>query len=520
MPDTRNVKWNEVDRVFSNLHTDLEHEIRVQREAIPLVFVPGIMGTCLRLSGSKGREKKKDADGLPNMRWDPSHPYKFMWYWYRGSTPAFRKRMLVGRGNFNANMLEVADADPMGDGFQGIFNEYWGFLERLKKYDWGPLRKIFEFPVYAAGYNWTDSNESSGERLVSRIGRIIDEAKSITGLCEKVILITHSMGGLVSRATSEIHHARAKILGIVHAVQPATGAPAAYWRMKAGFEKEGFLDLKGRETSKVLGPSGPHVTPVLGNLPGGLQLLPNKLHRTNPTREYPQGVPGWLTVTKDGHKQLELPKSDPYEEIYRVPAQVFPASGEKPSTNKYWGLVDPDLLDPLHPPPKPTGPTKPNDPNAIRASAPRNGDAWQQYLSMLKMAENFHDKLQKKTHPHTFCLRGVGRTTTDVVELRIESSGARKAPYPERGFRGYFTDAAGNSMKAVLLGPAGEGDGTVALSSAAALDDPHRKPPGDLAVEVEHGAAYKNTTVQDYAIQAILALVKLRYESLRGPVKD
>jgi pimeloyl-ACP methyl ester carboxylesterase len=44
-------------------------------------------------------------------------------------------------------------------------------------------------------------------------------------MAEKVIVVTHSMGGMVSRALTEIHQCD-KVLGVSHGVLPATGAPA------------------------------------------------------------------------------------------------------------------------------------------------------------------------------------------------------------------------------------------------------------------------------------------------------
>src|SRR5205823_14044804 len=138
---------------------------------------------------------------------------------------------------------------------------------------------------------------NSGKKLAVRIKEIITEASEITGLCEKVILITHSMGGLVARWASEKAGAKASILGIIHGVQPVTGAAAAYWRIKAGFEGTG-------PTSRVLGHSAHEVTPILGNIPGGLQLLPNKLYETNGQAK------SWLTFTGEGVAMTPITQSE------------------------------------------------------------------------------------------------------------------------------------------------------------------------------------------------------------------
>lgn len=67
---------------------------------------------------------------------------------------------------------------------------------------------------------------------------MIDEFNESGYECKQVIVVTHSMGGLVGRAL--IHpmygNLQDKVAGIVHGVMPAIGAPAAYKRMRAGFE--------------------------------------------------------------------------------------------------------------------------------------------------------------------------------------------------------------------------------------------------------------------------------------------
>ena len=102
-----------------------------------------------------------------------------------------------------------------------------------------------------------------------------------------------------------------KVLG--YAAQSATGAPATYKRMRAGFEGPEQLFL-GRNSADVVA--------ILSQAPGGLELLP--------TADYNNGEP-WLKVRertvenkdKDKRKRneiLALPKhGDPYTEIYLSP---------------------------------------------------------------------------------------------------------------------------------------------------------------------------------------------------------
>jgi hypothetical protein len=514
MAKTHKINWWEVDKVQANLETHVEHEIVVQREAIPLVFVPGIMGTRLRRAGTNGTG---DQDGLPNLRWDPGSK-GFMWNNYVGKvgTPARRRRMLVGPPDkrFSAGYLEAHDSNPIKDGSSAIMGGespgqhkyYHEFLNVLQKHKWGELSKLFEFPVYAVGYNWTDDAEHVSKMVVKRIKAIIQEAKGVTGLCEKVILITHSMGGIVGRAASELSGGHGSILGIVHGVQPATGAPTAYWRMKAGFEPSTFFGA----VESALGKSGPKVTVVLGNIPGGLELLPTKNHRNNSTRDDLRGSPTvWLTVRDGKALPIALPTSDPYEEIYRIKAIVGPTE-DGPSNNAYLGLVDPDLLNPeLR---KPAGGNA-ND-AADAASSPAH-DPWNDYIKQLDVAKAFHEKLSFKAHPYTLCLTGTGGNTADVVEMVVSSTTKRKDSYPNQGFRGYFNDGAGKLKVAELQKAAGAGDGTVVVTSARALNVKGRPSPGDVDRAADHQEAFEDGAVQDWAIKAITTLCKLRYYSKR-----
>jgi len=54
-------EWHELEKKFSGLKTDLKHEIEVKREAIPLIFVPGIMGSV-----RVGQEQMGKAMGQTN----------------------------------------------------------------------------------------------------------------------------------------------------------------------------------------------------------------------------------------------------------------------------------------------------------------------------------------------------------------------------------------------------------------------------------------------------------------------
>jgi pimeloyl-ACP methyl ester carboxylesterase len=181
----------------------------------------------------------------------------------------------------------------------------------LKELDEKTVRAAIKgcwFPVHAMGYNWLRENAESGISIAKRIRALLKRYQDEGFQCEKVILVTHSMGGLVARAVihPDMGNLKEKVLGVVHGVMPAMGAGAAYKRIRCGFEGGGI-------STKILGATGAHVTPVLANAQGGLELLPSQAYGNH-----------WLQVKHKGKILRSLPeKGDPYEEIYKVRGKWF-----------------------------------------------------------------------------------------------------------------------------------------------------------------------------------------------------
>lgn len=149
--------------------------------------------------------------------------------------------------------------------------------------------------------------------LAKRIEDLIEKYKIQGFQCEKVILVTHSMGGLVARAIihPEIGKINEKILGIVHGVMPAVGAGAAYRRMRCGVESTGFGPT-AKITAGILGNNAREVTAVLADAQGALELLPSRFYGNN-----------WLEV-RQGDKLIgSWPEKCPYEEIYKIPGKWY-----------------------------------------------------------------------------------------------------------------------------------------------------------------------------------------------------
>lgn len=216
-------------------------------------------------------------------------------------------------------------------------------------------RAKFRMPVYACGYNWLDSNTRGAERLRDRIETIIAANNRNGHTCSQVVVVTHSMGGLVARRCALLPGMQDKIAGIVHGVMPAVGAAVAYRRCKVGMRDEDFA------AGLVIGSNGREVTAVFSQAPGALQLLPTAEYRAN-----------WLKVKDADDRDIEVqPSSDPYESIYL-------------RRDRWWGLIREEWLNPAGGRPL----------------------SWDQYSRNIRISRSFHEEIRGQYHPVTYVYYG------------------------------------------------------------------------------------------------------------------
>ncbi|MFY0567878.1 esterase/lipase family protein [Archangium lansingense] len=500
------IQWHQLFKPMKGMKQGAKNQLVVARETIPIVFVPGIMGT--RLKNSKGEKVWDPDDALFMLR-----KYGLAW-----RDAEDKKEMVVGK-KFNENFLEtyLDDEDHNEDkledfpgaderGWGGVsWSSYGAILTALHTQKWSPLARLcFKMPVYAFGYNWTGSNTTAGKKLKAFIDDIVEK-----NACEHVIIVTHSMGGLVTRSACIEHGANAKVLGIVHGVQPVTGAAAAYWRMKAGFERTNLMSIPA---AWVLGTNGEEVTALLANMPGGMQLLPSHHYTAN------DGSKQWLQFEDHTGKQMAaLPKSgDPYAEIYKEQKQ-------------YWRLVNPAFLAPGEDEDSPT-------------SAKTH---WAGYTQLVDKTKAFHDRVGLSPNAETSVFYGSGKEhlTADRVLYKLSPNGFMKKA--GEFFRVIWTwemaaAIAGGWGAAVYLGyeaitstdwwksrggfeaeitlndakllvtlqpPDGAGDGTVPESSGKGLKNDATGVP-----KIAHEPAYQDKVATDFTLQAI-------EKYIRGKVK-
>jgi hypothetical protein len=425
---TKKLTWSELLKKLTDIEVGKPLDVEVQKETIPIVFVPGIMGSRL----------KKDGKRV----WDPDDKFfMFRKYGTVFTGAASKKAALIG-DEFDPAALQpieddlkqakkFAEVDAQTPPEWGTASErgwttvFWGgygeILMKLQAKETfpAPLRAFFDFPVYACGYNWAASNIDAGKALAERIRQIVSKHQSKDGLCQKVIVITHSMGGLATRWAVEKEGVKDQVLGVIHGVQPALGSAAAYWRMKAGFERSKVMGFElPNPAAWVLGTNGAEVTALLGWMPGGLQLLPAPDYTDN------GGSADWLRLCDHEGKVLAAYGADAYDQIYK---------NEDPAA--YWRLVDKRYL-------------LPEDKTRVKPVV-----AWSKFCDKVDHARRFHKHLSGKAHPETQAFYGSGKkhASCDRAEYRAVVYDWRAAAKDARTIGTVVTLAAAPGVGTALL---------------------------------------------------------------------
>ena len=396
----------------------------------------------------------------------------------------------------------------------------------------------YDFPLYAMGYNWLESNAVSANRLKELVENTIPAFYKKKGrICDKVILITHSMGGLVARYYTEVLGGREKVYGVINAVQPSTGAAAAYTRMKCGNQKSFIID-------NVLGKDAAEMTAVLAQAPGPLQLLPSVEYRAKCSTDQKCSTSQkythqWLTITTPDRKLKSFPKTNPYDDIYL-------------NKEQWWCVCEPHLINPFN---------KKHDKKIMELD-------WKQYENIIKHdVKKFHEEISGKYHPNTYVFWGLdveaakdetkkikGKFLTydtvnwygeykkidfnsdtkrpadqyigDKNRLNLREKRAKRTLAIDTNNRKKSESESGNNQQGNIdyqtynaecytLEPAkANGDGTVSQHSGEVKEIPEESLRARMYFEVKHDSAYKESKkykdskkAQDFALRAIVDII-------------
>jgi pimeloyl-ACP methyl ester carboxylesterase len=220
---------------------------------VPLIFVPGVMGSRIVFAG-----KTWDPDANLNMvGWSQVEP-EDKFDWFDAGHP--------GRVRTDSDDLS---AEQIRRGWAGVSWKFYGqFILDLQAHRFGS----YTTPVYAVGYDWRQSNRRSGRYLGRKINAILEHEG-----VERYILVSHSMGGLVTRSflKDNPEGLRDKCLGIIHIAQPVNGGVVLVRRLFCGasMRYDGGYGIEGYVFSRILGTSRRDAVTITAGMPGPLQLL-------------------------------------------------------------------------------------------------------------------------------------------------------------------------------------------------------------------------------------------------------
>ncbi|MGJ7914601.1 esterase/lipase family protein [Massilia sp. LXY-6] len=538
------------------------------KRVLPIIFLPGIMGSNLRMSAERQKElKQKDnvawrpdnlgvtsvnsaAKALPQQRqlkldplqttvdiYDPSGLSEVSGDARHGNVELdknFRSPLLTDdlpKTKNSPTAVQKARARGWGEVFfksygellqhlesclnntfsEGRLQHEWRDVVGVEPRFWGSVPDLPQLPltvdelkqvangcwfaVYAFGYNWLQSNGVSAKQIAKRINKVIDDLNRTGYECQQVVVVTHSMGGLVGRALvhPKYGNLQDKVLGIVHGVMPAIGAPAAYKRIRAGFEDPGMMS--GPEESlaaKVAGNYGDEVTAVLANAPGALELLPTESYGNR-----------WLRVTHNGQDLDAWPKQgDPYSEIYKL-------------RGKWYSLFREEWINPSTWPPE------------------EGGGTFERTCDYLDRARIFHRNIASTYHANSYAHYGVdaerrsfGEVTWEVSKNCADPTGWRDWPIvsdtrqgklelvrwefnsPNKEFVPRVGAARNNSIYATILPAAAAGDQTVPAKSANHQLDSGKFQAVFRQIGYEHQSSYKDSRAIASTLYSIVRIAQ------------
>jgi pimeloyl-ACP methyl ester carboxylesterase len=466
----------------------------------PIVFVPGVMGSRLAVPAA-------------SRSWDPDRVIPMTeWIAFTSAARRLNRRALSSSTSsasplttFSNEASEAIAKLPalarirnkairLGNDAGSSLDDYYGRIRNWTAVLWGFYGELLgllettfnsdlEHPVFAFGYDWRSSNKESGLAFAAFVEDVLS---GFSGKAKDVIVITHSMGGLVVRAAlAAAGSLDAQIRGVIHGAQPSNGAVAMYRRFFTGTRpsldgwgyKEEFLgSIMGNDPAtfayNVSGASGP------------LQLLPND--------DFGKDCPGWLSAAG---VSVDL-------------TNVFAAYGKY----KWPGLI---------------GPTDLGQSQLGSASEISGNTIVNELVFNLGVAKDFHRIIASSWHRNTYVVLSTGLDTDDSTHfgtyptpLDPASLGAGagsiegdQSPIDPRVFdppRWIAPSWGSSAAESDLTGlKVGTGDGTVPENSARCLECPNGKlvAPPEPVRGATHAEVYKDPAFQKQTIVFIKMLL-------------
>jgi pimeloyl-ACP methyl ester carboxylesterase len=246
--------------------TDTTASARAPLKRIPIIVLPGIAGT--RLTNPSTDSLVWNPMGLL-----PSEPGTFA-----ADADALGNIGLTLVPDTTHRFAQVADrarVEPIRN-YYNLIRSFYGALSEALHFD---LRRLLAprgvTPVvYCCGYDWRRSAALSAARL----NKIADEAQEECN-GEKLIIVAHSMGGIVAREFCKNLGGESRVRALILLGSPTMGAIKAYHQLKDGLA---FID----EVRRVLNLGAQESRDFLRRLPAVYQLLPTQAYCSRVRRDF------------------------------------------------------------------------------------------------------------------------------------------------------------------------------------------------------------------------------------------
>jgi len=238
----------------------------VDREWWPVVVVPGIMGS--RVEKADGSDRIWDPDRTPFMLWLMSQsPDTLSRHYDHRVTPGRTMREIYVPNRLYSGRRDLDEDDDADELAIGLSRNERNWGSASWEY-YGPGCVAMQRQIAAEGgviwcfgYDWRRDNRDSGLALKNFINDVVRPTSPI-----KPIIVTHSMGGLVTRAACAMHGMEDMVSAVIHTMMPTYGAAEAY-----GSQKHGSMNFP---FSSLIGDTREEINCTSAGVTGMFQLMP------------------------------------------------------------------------------------------------------------------------------------------------------------------------------------------------------------------------------------------------------
>gem|GEM_PF-2873027 len=329
---------------------------------VPIMFLPGIMGT--RLQNSETKETIWDPDKTSYMiglSWKNVSDKQDL----LGITNAPEAVPITEPAKNLFGKSKPYTTEQLDRNYAAIASGFYDRFLRALETKLNTEQSQIIYPVYVCAYDWRkDINAIAATEVKDIYNKIKEEQET-----DEMIIITHSMGGLVAREfLRQNPQAAQKIKAVIHGVQPVQGAVQFYAYFKCGARHfSAWWDIPEIILANILGATKKDFAALCSDIPGAIELAP----------------------VSNGDKQQWLSWDAQLEQEYGMQVQKDDMFGCYTDTSGIVGLTDSNFDDKVN----------------------------KEIIRNIAKAKIFHKDLQLKCHERTYALSASQIKTVQSVHI-------------------------------------------------------------------------------------------------------